>query len=713
MNKRPILYGAEEREFTSNGIGFLSDAMSVTVTEELNGQYELEMIYPVGGRYFSELDYRKIILAKPSGAQGEQPFRIYRITKPMDGRVTVCARHISYDLGGIPVSPFEADTVAGALSYISVLSYGENPFRFYTDKATVADMKLPFPRSARACLLGTEGSVLDVYGGEYQFDMYSVRLLKKRGEDRGFTVAYGVNLTDMKQEQNCADTYTGIYPYWYDSDVEKLVSLPEKTVNAEGEFGYTKIKTVDLTSYFEKQPTEAELRDAAKQYVKDNDIGVPIISLDVKFELLRQSEEYGGFEFLEDAELGDTVRIRFERLGIYAEARCTRTVYDALSFKYKSISVGSIRTGVTSKIVTLENTVKQSTRLLGGAIASVARIEAATEDNSAKISMIVTSSDGNNVVEGSVLVEAINGQSAVKIGADKVAIDVVDELNASAKTVKINSNRLIVDSDNFKLSADGTFSASNGNFSTKNGDNKTLIASGEIVTTNITGSSSLTLHGSSAWFSNAAGTEYSYIEWQEQRSFGNTYHCPIFRGKWFFDMSEFRSLIFGKKQTPYAMFGIRTEYDNAFSIETDRDGVNWAPMLLNASTARNNIIFGSWEFRDGEPSYGSDRNIKKNIRELDGRYSNFFDRLSPKAFEYVNGNSGRTHVGLIAQEAYEALNVAGLTSQDFAGICIRDAGKETELWTVRVGEFLGLCIDEIQKLKKRVSELEAKGNEKR
>lgn len=705
---KPILYSAEETEFTSNGIGVLSDALGVTVTEVLNGSYELEMSYPLGGRYFEDLDYRKIIFAKPSGAQGEQPFRIYRITKPMNGRVTVYAQHISYDLCGIPVSPFEADTVAGALTYISVLSHGENPFRFYTDKATVADMKSDIPKSARACLLGTDGSVLDVYGGEFQFDMYSVKLLKKRGEDRGFTVRYGVNLTDMKQEQNCADTYTGIYPYWYDQDTKKLVSLSEKTVNAEGEFGYTKIKTVDLTSYFEKKPTEAELRACAEQYVKDNGIGVPTVSLDVKFELLRQSEEYGGFEFLEDAELGDTVRICFERLGVNAEARCTKTVYDALSFKYKSISLGSIRNGVTSKIVTLENTVKQSTKMLGGAIASVARIEAATEDNSAKISMIVTNVDGTNVVEGSVLVEAINGQSAVKIGADKVNIDVVDELNASAKTVKISSNRLIVSSDNFKLTADGTVTATNGIFTNTSGNNKTQIKSGTIITTNITGSSSLELHGSSAWFSNASGSEYSYVEWQEKTSFGNTYHCPTFKGKWFFDIGELRSLVFGKNGTPYAMLGIRADYDNAFAIETDRDGVNWSPMLLNASTARNNIIFGSWEFRDGEPSYGSDRNIKKNIRELDARYGDFFDRLSPKAFEYINGNSGRTHVGLVAQEAYEALNGAGLTSQDFAGVCIRDAGKETELWTVRAGEFLGLCIDEIQKLKKRVAELEAR-----
>ena len=104
----PILFPSTSTEWTTQGLGALSDAISCTVTEERNGIFELEMQYPVSGVHFDEMQNRCIILAIPSPYRTAQPFRIYRITKPLNGICTVYAQHISYDLSGVPLNPFTA-----------------------------------------------------------------------------------------------------------------------------------------------------------------------------------------------------------------------------------------------------------------------------------------------------------------------------------------------------------------------------------------------------------------------------------------------------------------------------------------------------------------------------------------------------------------------------------------------------------------------------
>ena len=81
--------------------------------------------------------------------------------------------------------------------------------------------------------------------------------------------------------------------------------------------------------------------------------------------------------------------------------------------------------------------------------------------------------------------------------------------------------------------------------------------------------------------------------------------------------------------------------------------------------------------------------------------------MRPKpGYKYNDGTSGRLHSGFIAQEVEAALTAAGLTTKDFAAVCISDQGKETESWGLRYEEFVALNTREIQKLKNRIAELE-------
>ena len=346
----PVLFPANATTFATQGLGALADAISCTVMEERNGEFELEMQYPQTGVHFADISDRCIITAIPSPWRTAQPFRIYRITKPMNGVCTIYARHITYDLGGIPVNVFSAQSVASALAGLKSNSAAENPFEFWTDKTTTANFAVKIPAKLRSCLGGKTGSILDVYGGEYEWDGMTVKLHNNRGTDRGVTIRYGKNLTDIEQDRNIANVRTGIYPYWTNSDGVLVVCDPP-VVNAPGSYDFANIETVDFSQDFEEQPTPAQLKERAEQYISANNIGVPSVSISVSFVDLSQTDQYKGLALLEQCDLCDTVTVQFEALGVNATAEIVRIETDVLLERYKTIEVGSPRTNITDTIV--------------------------------------------------------------------------------------------------------------------------------------------------------------------------------------------------------------------------------------------------------------------------------------------------------------------------------------------------------------------------
>ena len=346
----PILYSATETNFDHNGIGILSACVSCEVIEEANGIFELAMTYPMDGVHFAEIGDRAIIKAKADQFRKPQLFRVYAISKPMNGIVTVLAEHISYDLSGIPVKPFSASSAASALTGLKNNAVVGCQFDFWTDKETQANFKVSVPASIRSRLGGVSGSILDVYGGEYEFDNYTVKLHKNRGQNRGVSIRYGKNLTDIQQDQNCSNVATGVYPYWVDSEGAVLVELPEKIIKAPGTYNFVKIRTVDFSADFETQPTVEQLRARTESYIKSNDIGIPRVSMTVSFAQLEQTEEYKHLALLERVSLFDSVSVEFPALGVSATAKAVKMVYDVLADRVKSVTLGSIRANIADTV---------------------------------------------------------------------------------------------------------------------------------------------------------------------------------------------------------------------------------------------------------------------------------------------------------------------------------------------------------------------------
>lgn len=331
--------------WTSQGLGEIG-ATRCLVTEERNGMYECEMDVPITDKHYSDILLGCLILVKPNPYEIAQPFRIYQISRPLNGLVTVNAAHLSYDLSKIADQPFTASSVTETMVRLANNAVGSCPFTFQTDKSVTGTFTVSTPRSIRSLLAGSQGSVLDVYGtGEWKFDGYTCYLYLNRGQDRGAVIRYGKNLTDLKQEENNASVYSKLYPYWTDSEGH-LVTLPEKTLDINTAGNGTLV--YDMSNSFEAQPTEQQLRTAAQSYIDRNSLGTPTVNLNLSFVQIS--------ELIKDAiYLCDTVSVEFPALNVSAQAKVIKTVYDALLDRYDSIEVGTVKQTFAQTIATLQD----------------------------------------------------------------------------------------------------------------------------------------------------------------------------------------------------------------------------------------------------------------------------------------------------------------------------------------------------------------------
>jgi phage minor structural protein len=345
-----VLFPADATTFDNQGLGSIVDAVSCNVHEVLNGEFEMEMQYPITGMQYKNLQNRRIIYSKHDPYSDPQPFRIYRITRPMNGIISIYARHVSYDLAGIPVGVFDANNAQSAMQGLKNNSLVANPFLFETTMPTVANFSCQYPQPCRNLLGGQEGSILDVYGGEYEWDEWTVHLQSRRGLDNGVRITYGKNLIDIEQDENIANMKTGIVPYWINSENGEVIYSSPQIIQAPGEFNFSSVVPVDFGDKFESQPTPEQLADAGQQYVTNNKIGVPTVSIDLSFAQLEQYSLYESTEALERVRIGDTIHVFFAQLGINVSSRIVETNYDPILNRYNSVSVGSVRANIAGTI---------------------------------------------------------------------------------------------------------------------------------------------------------------------------------------------------------------------------------------------------------------------------------------------------------------------------------------------------------------------------
>ncbi len=349
--------------FTTNGLGPLPDATSAVVTEEINGIFELQFEYPITGLHYAEIKRNRLVVCKPNHYDPEQAFRIYSISKPIGGIVTVNARHIAAsDLPGIilkppTIYPGYLNGPSAVQTFLNTSSnyLNTNNFTFAIEPTSSNYCKVPVPMSVWELMGADEYQMLNAFGGEYQFNNFAVTLKTARGQNRGATLRYGKNITDFRQDESIEEVYTGVYPYYYNEDNGRVIG----DVQSAGTFNYSKIMLLDCSGVdwfdlgyqnatddqgnpkYEGAPTKQMLNTYAQDYIAKNNVGTPEVSMTISFVDLKRAGELDTVAELSRVQLGDTVKIVFpELLDSTAEAECTKTEYDVLTDSYESITLG-------------------------------------------------------------------------------------------------------------------------------------------------------------------------------------------------------------------------------------------------------------------------------------------------------------------------------------------------------------------------------------
>lgn len=401
----PILYEAKTSDFTGNGTGFLRDATECTVKEVRNGTFELTLKYPENGVYADKLIEDAIIKAKPNNKDNHQLFRIYKSGKTIAGVNTFYAEHISYELNSNPICQpvIEGKNPQQAIEQVLSQAAVPNDYTAWSDIQTRNSTSVDDVVSVRKMLGGVEGSILDTWGGEYQFDNFTIKLWKSRGKDTGETIRYGKNLITAEQEKNIANTVTAIFPYARykkdeTSEEEILVKLSEgiiKTPNAE-RYARLKCEPVDFSDKFEDGVviTEDMLRKVATAYAQSG-IDEPSISIKASFQDMNKIKGNENLAAFNSIDLCDTVTVIIEKLGIDVKAKVVSYTYNVLKERAESVEIGETRTNLTKQI-TAESK-EQADRIIKTATFSE-KLEASLKQRIADATAAITGNSGGYVV---------------------------------------------------------------------------------------------------------------------------------------------------------------------------------------------------------------------------------------------------------------------------------------------------------------------------
>ena len=386
----PILYKADETNFEHLGVSVLSDASKCYVTREKNGIYILEYKYPVNGKDVDKIKEGMIVKVDAGYRSKNQRFIISKINKSKE-IIKIYCQHISQvktSLNAIlPNVEVSGDGMAALSKWRDNLLDSRDEFFVNSDITTINKTvwKVDNIENARDALGGKTGSILDVWGGEYEFDNLNITLHKSMGVDNPTIIAYGKNLIDLEQEQSILETYTSIFPFKKVTDEnnnEVLLTLPELLVDSRyvNNFTHKRILKVDFSND-ENIKTEEQLRNKANSYIKSNNVGVPKTNLKINYQDLSKVEGVFDNPALEEVDLCDRLKVYYSELGIMNEsAKVVKVIWDVILEENHEIEVGDSRSSFTdSASAKLESLQVQNDSVLARINALVAEQEAALD----------------------------------------------------------------------------------------------------------------------------------------------------------------------------------------------------------------------------------------------------------------------------------------------------------------------------------------------
>lgn len=360
----PRIYDNSFTTYESNGLGLLVDAISCQVEEESNGDFELTLVYPSDGSFFYALKQDNLIKADASDTLKGQLFRIDTISKPLNGQVTVYAKHISFDLAKNSLNEDINERnikCENAGKHMLQKSDADSRFSIESNIEMLGNYSMDRKTDCLSAIAGTRGSLIDTFGNGPKLlrDNFTISVLTRRGKDDNTLIAYKKNITGFTLEEDYSEIINVIKPYATVTDEEgneSPIYIDEIGVKSsryvEGDI--VKSQWIDFSDKFDEDetPTKEKLKNLAEKYFNDNSCDLPKMTYKIEFQPLSQTEEYkeDGLDELEHIGMDDSVYIANSKYKIRDQARVIKTTYNVLADKYISIELGDPKTTLGSII---------------------------------------------------------------------------------------------------------------------------------------------------------------------------------------------------------------------------------------------------------------------------------------------------------------------------------------------------------------------------
>ncbi|MGU9987990.1 phage tail spike protein, partial [Latilactobacillus curvatus] len=345
------LFDKDETNFDSNGLGVLDSEIKENVVEEkMNGIYNFDFAYLSKGEHASQLEGDMII--KAPTPDGDQLFRVYKVTKNI-GFLEVNCYHIFYDLAGNFIEDINIVSQSGqaAITHFGTGLQYATRFKFVSNIVGTNSARMVRLNAVQALLDSSQdNSFLSRWGGEIKRDNFTVYMNDVRGNDKGFKIRHGKNLTGYEANIDYSSVVTRIMPYGYNG-----LMLPEKYVDSplRGKYAFTRIKKIEYTNIKAIDPDATSndegavpleeayklLRQAATLEYSVNKVDIPTSNFKVTFKNLADTKEYTDFKALEKVEPWDYVTVIADNLDI--KSRMISYKYDAITKSYKEVELGN------------------------------------------------------------------------------------------------------------------------------------------------------------------------------------------------------------------------------------------------------------------------------------------------------------------------------------------------------------------------------------
>ena len=738
----PVLYPANETAFTSNGLGRLSGAISCNVHEAINGAYELVMVYPIDGIHYEDIAEGRYIYAAHDDSGVKQPFEIFEISRPFDGKVEIHAWHWSYRLNKVTVLPHVSSSAQAAVQDIKNYAANDCPFSFSTDISSTSAMTVKVPTSARSLMGGVAGSAIDTYGGEWEFLGSQCILRSQRGTDSGVTIKYGKNLTDAKKTTSTENVWTGIIPYYTDGD-NCVYYNGIIYSSAKDDYAYTMVIPVDASTSFASAPTQAQLKTWGEAYVRSNAKTSIPTSIDISFVQLWQTDEYKDVAPLQRLYIGDTVTIQYTKLGIFNKARIVEYDYNVLLDRYDGMTIGNVRANFAT---TVQSDIVQTTEQLSSKFSTeLQRATNAITGVSGGAFVINTDANGHpyetlwmntddkatatRVIrinyEGIAMGSGYNGPfnsawlamdgtfdaqniNVIHLDAGSIETGLLQSTNGKVKfdldagTLTLGNKALRITAGNFQLNANGDVSIT-GDFTSQSGNVKTTLSSGimsvyrnnslmgklGMVTFNNLPAMALECDNANGLALSIGSTPY-YVLNRSGMDYTGYGFSHYFRGD-LYATGRY------KCENGYGFGSIDSEW-----IQTG------ASLQVGGQGAYGNlkVLLGCWvggEVSCDSIEQRSDRNLKQEIADLSKEEAKrVVMNLRPVTYRWRKPTGRkepdtRLHHGFIAQEMQE------IVSNDWGIVTDREGGL-----TLNYTELIADAVSVIQQQQTKIDELEAR-----